>query len=255
MLNAAPKQTAALSCVLARSNGSRMLRQQRVARIPRARVGGSICFFGLKNAHSCFPSLIGAPSTRASRVRVLVHRPASAGPVSGPVSGSVGSEARRSSACTRVGRSSVSTSACTHTRVSWSWARLPRSCRLSPGRSRARGPARPRAPRPRGPPAGTRTRRSMAVKTGRGLVARRAALGGRARAVRQRTGLFFRHSFLHEGSVRGAPAACRALSPVKRKAGEGRKVHGRVGRDLRRPWRAAGRDPQPRGGGPWARAV
>lgn len=187
----------------------------------------------------------------------------------------VGSEARRSSACTRVGRSSVSTSACAHTRVSWSWARLPRSCRLSPGRSRreggvvrrsaeagtrgvdgrARGPARPRAPRPRGPPAGTRTRRSMAVKTGRGLGARRAALGGRARAVRQRIGLFFRHSFLHEGSVRGAPAACRALSPVKRKAGEGRKVHGRVGRDLRRPWRAAGRDPQPRGGGPWARAV
>lgn len=123
------------------------------------------------------------------------------------------------------------------------------------GSRRARGPARPRAPRPRGPPAGTRTRRSMAVKTGCGLVARRAALGGRARAVRQRIGLFFRHSFLHEGSVRGAPAACRALSPVKRKAGEGRKVHGRVGRDLRRPWRAAGRDPQPRGGGPWARAV
>lgn len=139
MLNAAPKQTAALSCVLARSNGSRMLRQQRVARIPRARVGGSICFFGLKNAHSCFPSLIGAPSTRASRVRVLVHRPASAGSVSGPVSGSVGSEARRSSACTRVGRSSVSTSACAHMRVSWSWARLPRSCRLSPGRSRREG--------------------------------------------------------------------------------------------------------------------
>lgn len=137
MLNAAPKQTAALSCVLARSNGSRMLRQQRVARIPRARVGGSICFFGLKNAHSCFPSLIGAPSTRASRVRVLVHRPAPAGSVSGPVSGSVGSEARRSSACTRVGRSSVS--ACAHTRVSWSWARLPRSCRLSPGRSRREG--------------------------------------------------------------------------------------------------------------------
>lgn len=58
----------------------------------------------------------------------------------------------------------------------------------------------------------------MAVKTGCGLVARRAALGGRARAVRQRIGLFFRHSFLHEGSVRGAPAACRALSSVKRKA-------------------------------------
>lgn len=75
----------------------------------------------------------------SSRVRVLVHRPAPAGSVSGPVSGSVGSEARRSSACTRVGRSSVSTSACAHTRVSWPWARLPRSRRLSPGRPRREG--------------------------------------------------------------------------------------------------------------------